>query len=95
MIGRYWVGADAHSERDAAVWLVEYDPRTVRTRVRAGQNGGRVLPHRNAMRALRRLGGWTGSAVSFRLPPAQAGLRRAVLVQGADGGAIVAARVIG
>lgn len=91
---RVLIGADARSARDAAVWLVEYDPRTIRTPVPVGQNGGRTLAHRNVVCALRRLGGWTGAAASFPLPPARPGLRRAVLVQGTDGGAIIAARAI-
>ncbi|PAX09010.1 hypothetical protein CKY28_06665 [Sphingomonas lenta] len=51
------IGADARSARDVAVWLVEHDPRTIRTPVHAGRNGGRALADRSAACALRRLGG--------------------------------------
>lgn len=90
--GRVLVGADRRGAREAAVWLVEYDPRAIATPVRAGQNSARTLRHRNVVRRLLRLGAWRGAAVSLPLPPPlRPGLRRAVLVQGADGGAILAA----
>ena len=92
LAGRVSVGADRRSAREADVWLVEYDPRLIRAPV--GADGGRITEHRNAVRALTRLGDWRGGAATFRVPPARAGLRRAVLVQAA-GGAIIAARVIG
>jgi hypothetical protein len=77
----------------ATVWLVRYDPRTRQVPIRAGENGGRMLPHRNIVRELTRLGDWTGSAVSFPLPqPREPGLAAAVLVQGRGGGPIVSAR---
>lgn len=85
------VGADRRSAREADVWLVEYDPRPVRAPV--GADGARTTEHRNAVRALIRLGGWRGAAETFRLPAPRPPLRRAVLVQAA-GGAIVAARVV-
>ena len=76
----------------ATVWLVRFDPSTRAVPIRAGENGGRTLPHRNIVRELTRLGDWTGSAASFRLAPArEAGLASAVLVQRGSGGPIVAA----
>ncbi|URW76331.1 DUF1223 domain-containing protein [Sphingomonas donggukensis] len=88
------VAADARSARRADVWLVSYDPRTIAVPVRAGENAGRTLPHRNVVRRLDRIGAWSGTAIRYPLPPPRGGLRRAVLVQSADGGAIVAARVV-
>lgn len=88
------VMGDRRSAREAVVWLVRFDPGPIRTPVRAGQNGGRTLEHRNVVRALTRLGAWRGEAVALRLPPRQGGLRRAVLVQSATGGAIVAAALL-
>jgi hypothetical protein len=73
------------------VWLVGYDPRTVQVPVRAGENGGRKLPHRNVVRQLVSLGSWRGKAVSYTAPATPAGLKRAVLVQSGTGGPIVAA----
>lgn len=74
------------------VWLVRYDPRTIAVAIKAGENGGRTLPHRNIVRQLVRLGGWNGTAARFALPAAPApGLLTALLVQAGPGGPIVAA----
>lgn len=74
------------------VWLVRYDPEENQVAIRAGENGGRTLPHRNIVRQLVRLGNWTGTEASFALPePAEPGLRTAVLVQRGLGGPITAA----
>jgi hypothetical protein len=86
--------ATAAGTKPATVWLVGYDPRTVQVPIRAGENGGRTLPHRNIVRQLVSLGSWNGTAASFTLPSTPGGLRRAVLVQTGKGGAIVAARRI-
>ena len=75
----------------ATVWLVRYDPRTVEVPIRAGENGGRTLPHRDVVHDLVRLGGWTGTPSSFALPAAPAKLASAVLVQQGAGGPITAA----
>ena len=88
--GKVTVGGGS-SARPATVWLVRYDPRTLAVPIRAGENGGKTLPHRNIVRALTRLGAWTGRPASFALPPAPPGLATAVLVQDGPGGAIVGA----
>jgi hypothetical protein len=76
----------------ADVWLVRYDPRVVQVPIQRGENGGKTLPHRNVVRELVRLGGWSGQAASFDLPAAKdAALRTAVLVQAGPGGPILAA----
>jgi hypothetical protein len=85
------VGAGSSSGPAADVWLVRYDPRTVQVPVRAGENTGRTLPHKNVVKSLVRLGGWRGAAARFVLPPAVPGLAAAVLVQAKDAGAILAA----
>ena len=78
--------------RAATVWLVRYDPRTLNVPIRAGENGGRTLPHRNIVRAIEPLGAWRGTAVAFALPPAaDPGYRTAILLQAGTGGPIVAA----
>ncbi len=79
---------------NATVWLVRYDPRTIDVAINAGENGGRTIPHRNVVRQLTPLGQWQGTAQSFTLPAASAGLATAVLVQQGKGGPIVAARKI-
>jgi len=77
----------------ATVLLVRYDPRTRQVPIRAGENGGRTLPHRNIVRELVKLGDWTGAAASFALPrPREDGLVAAVLVQRGGGGPIISAR---
>ena len=75
----------------ADVWLVRYDPRTVEVAIKAGENEGRTLPHRNIVRQLTRLGAWTGKAQSYKVAPAPAGLSTAFLVQAPNGGPILAA----
>lgn len=78
--------------RPATIWLVRYDPRVHEVPIRAGENGGRTLPHRNIVRALDRLGTWNGTPVSFAIgPSADPAWRSAVLVQDGAGGHILAA----
>ncbi|HEX8256860.1 MAG TPA: DUF1223 domain-containing protein [Allosphingosinicella sp.] len=74
----------------ANIWLVRYDPRTHNVPIRAGENGGRTLPHRNIVRTLHLLGKWNGEAASFKMPtlPDRA-YKSAVLVQDGPGGAIL------
>lgn len=87
--GRVTIGKGAGR---ATVWLVRYDPRTLSVPIRAGENDGRTLAHRNIVRSLDALGGWTGAPVSFAVPPAtDRAYRSAVLVQAGTGGRIVAA----
>ncbi|MDP9415190.1 MAG: DUF1223 domain-containing protein [Pseudomonadota bacterium] len=81
--------------RPANVWLIRYDPRTHQVPIRAGENGGRTLPHKNIVREVHLLGKWSGDAASF--PIRRSGnpvYRSAVLVQDGPGGAILAARRI-
>jgi hypothetical protein len=89
--GKVTIGAADTPEDTADVWLVRYDPNVVQVPVGRGENGGRTLPHRNVVRELMRLGGWTGEAASFALPPASNGLKTAILVQSAYTGPILAA----
>jgi len=78
--------------KPAEVWLVRYDPRTVEVPIRAGENSGRTLPHRNIVRQLVKLGRYDGTSARFALPAAPfAGLSTAVLVQAGPGGAILGA----
>ncbi len=78
----------------ATVWLVRYDPRTIAVPIRAGENGGRTLPHRNIVRSLVRLGGWNGKVMQFSIKPVPAPFRTAVLVQAGTGRVILAASKI-
>jgi len=81
--------------RPATVWLVRYDPRVHNVPIRAGENEGRTLPHKNIVRALDRLGRWTGAPASFAIPDSPDPVyRSAVIVQQGRGGPIIAARRI-
>jgi hypothetical protein len=81
----------AQPRRAADVWLVRYDPNIVQVPVKRGENTGKTLPHKNVVRELTRLGGWSGGAASFAVPAGPAGLKTAILVQAGTGGPILAA----
>ena len=73
------------------IWLVRYDPRPLAVPIRAGENGGRTIIHRNVVRALARIGEWNGRPTTIAAPGAKPGLRSAILVQSGTGGPIIAA----
>ena len=76
----------------SSVYLVRYDPRIVQIPIKAGENGGRTLPHRNVVREFALLGKFSGGTKQWNLPAArQPGLKTAVLVQTGVAGPIVAA----
>ncbi len=75
----------------ADVWVVHYDPRTIEVAIKAGENNGRTLPHRNIVKAMTRIGSWNGAAGRLPLPATPPGLKTAVLVQQGRGGPIVSA----
>jgi len=77
--------------RAAVVWLVRYNPAVQQVPIRRGENGGKTLPIKNAVKELTRLGDWTGGDKSFALPAGPAGLKTAILVQAGTGGPILAA----
>ncbi len=79
----------------ATVWLVRYDPRVHNVAIRSGENTGRTLPHKNIVRSLSQVGEWRGQPASFKLPTvSKDNLNTAILVQRADAGAIIAAKII-
>lgn len=76
----------------ADVWLVRYEPQPIAVPVGRGENGGRTLLHAAVVRDLVRLGRWDGRTAGYRfLAASRPNLSTAVLVQGADGGPILAA----
>jgi hypothetical protein len=82
----------AGGNRQADIWLVRFDPRTVLVPIGRGENSGLTLPHRNVVKELVKLGKWTGQTETLPLPQArQAGLKDAVLLQEGTGGPILAA----
>jgi hypothetical protein len=77
---------------NAEVWLVRYDPRVQAVAVGAGENSGVTIAHKNIVRALVRLGSWSGAAQNFALPGGgDPAWRSAILVQKPNGGPILAA----
>jgi hypothetical protein len=79
------------AKQPATIWLVRYDPRAIDVPIRAGENGGRTITHRNVVRSLTSLGKWTGGPTTVAPPPAPPALRSAILVQSGTGGPIIAA----
>jgi hypothetical protein len=76
----------------ARVLLVRYDPRILNVPIRAGENSGVTLPHRNVVREVVDLGAWAGGERSYALPaPSRPGLKTAILIQQGPGGPILAA----
>jgi hypothetical protein len=90
--GSVLVQAAAAPSGGADVWLVRYDPRIQNVAIGAGENSGVTIAHRNVVRALVRLGNWSGSPQSYTLPEGgDPAWQNAVLVQGKNGGAILSA----
>lgn len=85
------VGAGSAPAGGADVWLVRYDPKTVEVPVSRGENKGRTLPHSHVVHELRRIGSWDGQAVKLQTRSDAGGFAVAVLVQGRNGGRILAA----
>lgn len=76
----------------AKVLLVTYDPQVRRVPIKAGENTGKTLPHRNIVTDLAVAGTWTGKPLRIDLPTApDPALRRAVLLQQGTGGRLIAA----
>lgn len=78
--------------KPATVWLVRYDPRPLSVPIRAGENGGRTLIHRNVVKSIEPIGTWRGQPVRLSASPSpDPNLRSAALVQSGKGGPIIAA----
>ncbi|MFC2254591.1 DUF1223 domain-containing protein [Labrys portucalensis] len=89
--GHVVIGGQRSSPVSLDIWLVRYDPRQVEVPVRAGENAGRTLAHKNVVHDLVRLGHWKGEALDLPIARAPAGQHTAILLQAPDGGAIQAA----
>ena len=94
--GRVTIGNGAAAVKagggPATIWLVRYDPRAIAVPIRAGENGGRTIVHRDVVRSLSRIGQWAGRETVVRTPPpGDPRLRSAILVQSGSGGPILAA----
>jgi hypothetical protein len=78
--------------RGSTVYLIRYDPHVLQVPIRAGENGGRTLPHRNIVREASALGTWDGGTRTWPLPRGRIpGLKTAILVQRGAAGPILAA----
>jgi len=89
---RVYVGSARAPKGGGEVWLVRYDPREQDVAVKTGDNKGQIIPQKNVVRELMRLGPWRGKPVAFRLPaPTEEGLKTVVLVQAGRGGRVVGA----
>lgn len=76
----------------ATIWLVRYDARTLNVPIRAGENDGTTIAHRNVVRSLAAIGRWNGAPVQVAVSPTNdVNLRSAILVQRGAGGPILAA----
>jgi hypothetical protein len=76
----------------ADLWLVRYDPRIQNVAIGAGENSGVTIAHRNVVRELVRLGGWSGAPQKFVLPGGgDPAWRAAILLQSKNGGPILSA----
>ena len=89
--GRVRIAAGKAPAGGADVWLARYDPRVVQVPVARGENHGRTLPHRNVVRALTRIGHWSGQPLMASASASPVGLKTAILVQAGAGGPIIAA----
>jgi hypothetical protein len=89
---RLTIGQGRADRGGADIWLVRYDPRTIEVPIRAGENGGRTLPHRDIVREMSRVGHWEGAAISIPFgAAADPAWKTAVLLQAGKGGPILAA----
>ena len=87
--GKVAVGSGRTPRGGGDVWLVRYDPREQEVEVKAGDARGQVVPHRNVVRQIARLGPWNGRPVLYRAPsPSEDGLETVILVQ-AKGGRVL------
>lgn len=74
------------------VQCADEGPSTIAVPIRAGENSGRTIAHRNVVRSITALGSWRGMPFSVAAPASgDPKLQSAVLVQVGTGGPIVAA----
>lgn len=82
-------------DQDLDIWLVRYDPSVLNEDIKRGENKGRVLPHRNVVKSLDRVGGGRGGRkLVFVVDKKNDGLDGVVLVQNGVGGPILGAAKI-
>jgi hypothetical protein len=85
---------DAVVGHDLDVWLVRYDPSEVNVAIKAGENRNEVLPHKNVVRSVQKVGvvrGDRNDAGVVSIARTNDGLGGVILVQDGVGGPILAA----
>ncbi|MFC4292805.1 DUF1223 domain-containing protein [Sphingorhabdus arenilitoris] len=79
----------------ADIWLIRYDRNVQNVAVKAGENSGRSLPHKNVVRQLVKLGNWAGKPATYAVPANQnRNFDTVILVQRPAAGPIIAAKRI-
>jgi hypothetical protein len=86
---RVYVGSGRAPKGGGEIWLIQYDPRDQDVAVKAGDNRGQTIEHRNVVREIKRLGAWRGRPVAFRLPQPEEGLKAVVVIQAGRGGRVL------
>lgn len=82
---------------DLDVWAVQYDPSEVNVAIKSGENRNEVLPHKNVVRSVQKVGVVRGDgrdAGVLSLVRMDDGLEGVILVQDGVGGPILAAKKI-
>ncbi len=89
--------ARGRQPRQAAVWLIFYDP-IHQTRIRRGENRGLKLNNYNVVRMIKKIGDWRGQRLALTIPAAELkdhkGQGCAVFLQNAQKGPILGAASI-
>jgi hypothetical protein len=61
------IGSGSALPGGANIWLVYFDPGTIPVAIRASENGGCTVPHRDIVRELKLLGRWSGDRQTIYL----------------------------
>ena len=90
--GKLAIGVAGTAERAAELVLMTLAPsKTVR--IGSGENGGRAIRYTNVLTNERKLADWTGGALSLVTPASSDG-RHALVLREADGGRVLASRLV-
>ncbi len=93
-VGRTITVSGPKAGGETIVQLVNYDPRVINQPVRAGENAGATLPHKNIVTGITKLGVFDGGTARFSATAPGANTAQAILVQQGVGGPIIAAAKI-
>jgi hypothetical protein len=92
-----WRNPTAGLGHDLDVWEVRYDPSEVNVAIKSGENRNEVLPHKNVVKSIQKVGVFKGDrndAGVMSLGRMDDGLEGVILVQERVGGPILAAAKI-